>query len=62
MEHINEDSCLIFHDIHWSKGMRKAWDGICADQRVIFSIDLFEMGLVFFKKGVPKQHFILKVK
>lgn len=59
---VNEHSCLIFHDIHWSKGMRKAWDEISADKRVVFSIDLFEMGLVFFNKGVPKQHFLLKVK
>lgn len=59
---VNENSCLIFHDIHWSKGMRKAWDEISKDNRVVFSIDLFEMGLVFFNKGVPKQHFLLKVK
>jgi predicted O-methyltransferase YrrM len=58
--YVNENSCLIFHDIHWSKGMRKAWDEISKDNRVVFSIDLFEMGLVFFNKGVPKQHFQLK--
>ena len=58
----NKKSCLIFHDIHWSKGMRKAWDEICSDERVVFSIDLFEMGLIFFNEGVPKQHFILNVK
>lgn len=62
LPYTDENSCLIFHDIHWSEGMRRAWDEISKDPRVVFSIDLFEMGLIFFNKGVPKQHFILKVK
>lgn len=62
LPYTSDKSCLIFHDIHWSKGMRKAWDEISSNEKVVFSIDLFEMGILFFNHGVPKQHFILNVK
>ena len=51
------DSLLIFDDIHWSRGMEKAWNDICKDDRVSLSIDLFSMGLIFFRKGMGKQHY-----
>jgi predicted O-methyltransferase YrrM len=57
---IHENSILIFHDIHWSEGMQKAWKEICADANVSISVDVFSMGFVFFRKGILKQHFVLK--
>ncbi len=61
MSCINDDTILIFDDIHWSQGMHTAWETIRADDRVRLSIDLFFFGLVFFRKEFKeKQHFILK--
>ena len=61
MPFIKDDTLLIFDDIHWSRGMHKAWQTIHSDQRVRLSIDLFFFGLVFFKKDFKeKQHFTLK--
>lgn len=58
---VHDDSLIIFDDIHWSPGMREAWDEICADPAVTLSIDLFYFGLVWFKKDFKiKQHFVLK--
>ena len=56
----NSDTLIIFDDIRWSKGMEKAWNNICNDENVSISIDLFDCGLVFFRKGVVKQHFTLR--
>lgn len=61
LDAIHNDSILIFDDIHWSKGMREAWDEIAQDSRVRLSLDLFYFGIVFFKKEFKeKQHFVLR--
>ncbi len=58
---LNEDSMIIFDDIHWSEGMLRAWETIKKDSAVTLSIDLFFIGIVLFKKDIKeKQHFILK--
>jgi predicted O-methyltransferase YrrM len=60
LELATENSVFIFDDIHWSPGMDKAWQSIKKDQRVSLTLDLFWFGLVFFRKGMPKQDFILR--
>lgn len=54
---INEDSVIIFDDIYWSKGMEEAWEEIKQHEAVTVSVDLFWIGLVFFRKGQAKEHF-----
>lgn len=56
----HEDSLFVFDDIHWSADMQRAWQQIYADSRVTVSIDLYDVGLVFFRKKQPKQHFVLR--
>lgn len=56
----HEDTCFVFDDIHWSDEMDKAWQEIIKDDRVTVSIDLFYLGIVFFRKKQPKEHFILR--
>ncbi|WP_423146837.1 O-methyltransferase [Rubrolithibacter danxiaensis] len=57
---MNERSVMIFDDIYWSKGMQEAWEEIKADAAVTVSIDLFWIGIVFFKQGQAKEHFRIK--
>jgi predicted O-methyltransferase YrrM len=57
---LKPDSFIVFDDIHWSHGMEHAWEKIIADKRVSLSVDIFEMGLIFLRKGVEKQHFIIR--
>jgi len=59
IQHCHERSCLAFHDIHWSREMSRAWKTIIADERVTMSIDLFDVGLVFFPEQ-SKEHFVLR--
>ena len=57
---LHEGSLLIFDDIYWSQGMKEAWEEIKAHPQVSITIDLFWIGLVYFKKGQAKEHFKLK--
>ena len=61
LEKSNEDSIFIFDDIHWSKGMEEAWQYIQQHPAVKLTIDLFFIGIVFFRKEqkVP-QHFVIR--
>ncbi len=59
LEKAHNESVFIFDDIYWSKGMTKAWQAICKHPKVTVSIDLFDFGLVFFRKEQGKQHFTL---
>ena len=61
MEKVHEHTVFIFDDIHWSDEMEQAWEKIKEDKRVMLTIDLFYIGLVFFRKGQPKQNFKLRI-
>jgi len=56
---IHDDSVFIFDDIHWSDEMEKAWEEIREHPSVKVSLDLFRMGMVFFREGLSKEDFIL---
>jgi predicted O-methyltransferase YrrM len=55
-----DDSVFVFDDIHWSEDMERAWEAIKAHPEVTLTVDLFYIGLVFFRKNQPKQHFWLR--
>ena len=57
---VHEGTLLIFDDIYWSKGMKEAWEEIKSNPQVTVTIDLFWIGLVFFRKGQVKEHFKIK--
>ncbi|SDG23957.1 Predicted O-methyltransferase YrrM [Pedobacter terrae] len=57
---VTENSLLIFDDIYWSEGMKEAWAEIKNHPDVTVTIDLFWIGLVYFRKGQAKEHFKLK--
>lgn len=55
-----EQGVLVIDDIYWSRDMAKAWSTIKQLDGVSVTIDLYRMGLVFFKKNQAKQHFVLR--
>jgi len=57
---VHENTLLIFDDIYWSEGMKEAWNEIKANPRVTVTIDLFWIGLVYFRKGQVKEDFLIK--
>ncbi len=56
---LHEDSIVAIGDIHWSIGMQEAWEKIKKSPALSVSMDFFECGILFFKKGIPKKDYIL---
>lgn len=54
---VHAGSVLIFDDIYWSPGMKEAWLEIKSNPQVTVTIDLFYIGLVFFKSDQEKENF-----
>lgn len=48
------DTVVVIDDIHCSEEMENAWGNIKQHQNVTFTIDIFRMGMVFFRGGM--QH------
>ena len=61
LAHRTDESVFVFDDIHWSAEMEQAWEVIKVHPEVTLTVDLFYIGLVFFRKNQPKQHFSLRV-
>lgn len=57
---LHAESLVVIDDIHWSQGMKQAWDTIRARESVSISIDLYRCGILIFRKDIEKQHFTLK--
>jgi predicted O-methyltransferase YrrM len=61
LPYTNESSVLILDDIYWSEEMTQAWEQIKAHPQVRVTIDLFWVGLVFFRKEQAKENFVLRL-
>ena len=60
-EKAHDQTILIFDDIHWSAEMEQAWAAIQADPAVTLTIDLFFIGIVFFRpEQQQKAHFRIR--
>lgn len=60
LEKAHENSLFVFDDIYWSKEMTQAWEYIKNHSKVTVTIDLFQIGLVFFRKEQVKEHFVAR--
>ena len=58
---IANESVWIFDDIHWSAGMKEAWEIIKKHPKVTVTIDTFQWGMVFFRREQEKEHFVIRV-
>ena len=57
---VHDNTLLIFDDIYWSEGMKEAWKQIKANPKVTVTIDLFWIGLVFFRTGQAWEDFLIR--
>jgi predicted O-methyltransferase YrrM len=59
--YLHNDSIIVFDDVHWSREMEEAWRVIKQDSSVRLSIDLFFLGIVFFRPEFKQvQHFSIR--
>ena len=56
---LHENSIVVLDDIYWSSEMKQAWTEIKTHPSVTLSIDLFRIGILFFRKDRHKAHFRL---
>ncbi|MFH1004360.1 MAG: class I SAM-dependent methyltransferase [Bacteroidota bacterium] len=56
----DNNSVFVFDDIHWSNEMEEAWKEIKKHSRVTVTIDLFFLGIVFFRNEQAKQNFVIR--
>jgi predicted O-methyltransferase YrrM len=55
------NTILVFDDIHWSREMEAAWNTIKTNDKVKCTVDLFFIGIVFFRDEFrEKQHFTIR--
>jgi predicted O-methyltransferase YrrM len=53
-------TCILVHDIYWSKDMYQAWQEIIKNPSYALTMDLFEVGIIFPKIQIEKQHFLIQ--
>ncbi len=58
---VHDDTLLIFNGIYHSEDMKEAWTQIKAHPQVTATVDLFWIGLVYFRKGQVKEDFVIKI-
>jgi predicted O-methyltransferase YrrM len=51
---------IVIDDIHYSKEMEEAWINIKQSESVSVTIDLFRMGIVFFREGMNHNDYIIR--
>ncbi|HMU04946.1 MAG TPA: class I SAM-dependent methyltransferase, partial [Saprospiraceae bacterium] len=52
----HDNSIIVIDDIYWSEGMQSAWKNLIERPEVTLSIDLYDVGILFFKKELTKKH------
>jgi len=59
-EAADSKTVIVIDDIYFSDGMEAAWNEIKADVRVSATVDIFRMGLVFFREGINRHDYIVR--
>lgn len=54
------ETVIIIDDIHTSEEMESAWSRIRRHENVSATIDIFRMGMVFFRKGISHIDYIIR--
>ena len=54
------DTVIILDDINYSREMAEAWKMIRLHEKVTITVDIFRMGIVFFRKGAGKAGYMIR--
>lgn len=57
---VPETTVVVIDDIHHSETMEEAWDILKNDPRVSVTLDVFRMGIVFFRSSVTRGHYTVR--
>ena len=59
--HMNENGMIYIDDIRWSIEMNQGWQELIRDPKVTISLEFRDGGLLIFKEGISKQHYVLSI-
>lgn len=59
LEKSHNNTIFVFDDINWNKEMQQAWVDIKKHSASVVSIDLYYAGIIFLKKELSKQDFVI---
>lgn len=59
-EKSDNNTVVVLDDIYLSREMKDAWETIKEHKKVSVTIDVYRMGIVFFRKGINSNHFIVR--
>ena len=57
---IHNNTVWVFDDMYWSQEMLETWRYIKRHPKVTVTVDMFNLGLVFFRKEQVKEHFKIR--
>jgi predicted O-methyltransferase YrrM len=60
LEKVNEQSVFVIANLYASSEIKDAWTEIKNNTQVKVTIDLFHIGIVFFRKEQVKEHFLIR--
>lgn len=60
LKYLHNESVFIINAIHQSKETEQAWIKIKKHRKVKVSLDLFFIGIIFFKKELTKENFLIR--
>lgn len=61
LEKVADDkTVIVIDDINYSAEMEDAWKEIRKSSRITVTVDIFRMGLVFFRKGISRTDYIVR--
>jgi predicted O-methyltransferase YrrM len=56
----DENTIVIIDDIYCSRQMSEAWTEIKKDKRISLTIDIYRMGIVFFRRGMTRTDYKIR--
>ncbi len=56
----DDRTVMIIDDIYYSREMAEAWNEIRSDKKVSVAINIFRMGMVFFRKGINHTYYVIR--
>ncbi|RAV30049.1 hypothetical protein [Sinomicrobium soli] len=59
-EDFGAEDILVLDGIYESRGTEDAWNSICGHPRARVTVDLFWLGVVFFRTGQAREHFVIR--
>ena len=62
LDSLHNESIVIIADIHWSLDMERCWDKLKAHPKITLSIDLFNLGILFFREELKEKKDISLVR